>query len=114
MSNIEIVDDFINDLQDFELNKETIEVANAWKDILAEREADKKKLKELEAKLEFKKWGDLDNIQFEEYMKEFIPKQKIKNRIRENKRLIDETDCEDMTQKLTDENETLQELLEDK
>ena len=36
MSNIEIVDDFINELQDFELNKETIEVTNAWKDILSE------------------------------------------------------------------------------
>lgn len=36
------------------------------------------KIKELEAKLEFYQWGDLDNLKFEEYMKEFIPKQKVK------------------------------------
>lgn len=46
--------------------------------ILAEREEDKKKIAELEAKLEFYQWGDLDNLKFEEYMKEFIPKQKVK------------------------------------
>ena len=39
------------------------------------------KVKELEAKLEFKKWGDLDNTQFEEYMNQFIPKQKVKDLI---------------------------------
>ena len=37
------------------------------------------RVKELEAKLEFKNWGDLDNIQFEEYMNQFIPKQKVKD-----------------------------------
>lgn len=36
------------------------------------------RIKELEAKLEFYQWGDLDNLKFEEYMKEFIPKQKVK------------------------------------
>ena len=40
------------------------------------------KVKELEAKLEFKNWGDLDNIQFEEYMNQFISKQKVKDVIR--------------------------------
>lgn len=30
------------------------------------------KNKELEAKLEFKQWGDLDNLKFEEYIKELI------------------------------------------
>lgn len=50
----------------------------AIKNILAEREEDKKKIAELEAKLEFYQWGDLDNLKFEEYMKEFIPKQKVK------------------------------------
>ena len=34
------------------------------------------RIKELEAKLEFKKWGDLDNTTFEEYMSQFIPVQK--------------------------------------
>ena len=47
--------------------------------LLAEREEDKKKIEELEAKLEFYQWGDLDNLKFEEYMKEFIPKQKVKD-----------------------------------
>ena len=37
------------------------------------------RIKELEAKLEFYQWGDLDNLKFEEYMKEFIPKQKVKD-----------------------------------
>lgn len=41
------------------------------------------RIKELEAKLEFKKWGDLDNTQFEEYMNQFIPKQKVKDKIEE-------------------------------
>lgn len=39
------------------------------------------RIKELEEKLEFKQWGDLDNLQFEEYMKEFILKQKIKEEL---------------------------------
>lgn len=37
------------------------------------------RIKELEAKLEFKQWGDLDNTQFEEYMSQFVPKQKVKD-----------------------------------
>ena len=47
--------------------------------VTEEREEDKKKIAELEAKLEFYQWGDLDNLKFEEYMKEFIPKQKVKD-----------------------------------
>ena len=43
------------------------------------------KIKKLEAKLEFKQFGDLDNIQFEDYMNEYIPKQKIKDKIEELK-----------------------------
>ena len=43
-----------------------------------------------------------------------IPVQKVKDKIEENKRLIDETYSEDIIQKLTDENEILEELLEDK
>ena len=46
--------------------------------------------------------------------KNYIPKQKIKNRIKENKKLIDETYSEDIIQKSADENEILEELLEDK
>lgn len=40
------------------------------------------RIKELETKLEFKKWGDLDNTQFEEYMNQFIPKQKVEDLIK--------------------------------
>lgn len=43
----------------------------------------REKVKELEAKLEFKTWGDLDDLRFEEYMNEFISKQKIKD-LKEN------------------------------
>ena len=43
------------------------------------------KIKKLEAKLEFKNWGDLDNTQFEEYMNQFIPKQKVKDEIDRHK-----------------------------
>lgn len=51
------------------------------------------RVKELEAKLEFKNWGDLDNIQFEEYMNQFIPKQKVKDKIEEiNKEYEDSKD----------------------
>ena len=57
----------------------------AIKKFLEERKQDKEKIKELEAKLEFKNWGDLDNIQFEEYMNQFIPKQKVKDKIEELK-----------------------------
>ena len=34
--------------------------------------------KELEAKLEFKKWGDLDDLRFEEYIEELLQKSEDK------------------------------------
>lgn len=43
----------------------------------------REKVKELEAKLEFQKFGDLDNIEFEEYMNQFIPKQAVIDKIEE-------------------------------
>ena len=46
------------------------------------------KIKELEAKLEFKKYGDLDEIEFEEYMSHFIPKQKVKDVLQNNRNEI--------------------------
>ena len=70
-------------------------VAYAIKNTLAEREEDKKKIEELEAKLEFYQWGDLDNLKFEEYMKEFIPKQKVKDEFNKlNTRIKDFKDPE--------------------
>lgn len=65
----------------------------------------KKRIKELEEENYVQKVALLENS---------IPKQKVKNRIKENKKLIDETYSEDIIQKLTDENEILEELLEDK
>ena len=49
----------------------------------------KARIKELEAKLEFKKYGDLDEIEFEEYMSHFIPKQKVKDKIEKLKKDYD-------------------------
>lgn len=43
MSNEEIIEDFIDELREFGLTKETLEVVNALKDILLERKQDKKK-----------------------------------------------------------------------
>ena len=65
----------------------------------------KKRIKELEEENYVQKVALLENS---------IPKQKVKDKIEENKRLIDETYSEDIIQKLTDENEVLEELLEDK
>ena len=42
-----------------------------------------RQIQELEAKLEFKKFGDLDNVEFEEYMSQFIPKQVVIDKIEE-------------------------------
>ncbi len=67
-------------------DEKTIDCINAIEHILAEREEDKKKIAELEAKLEFYQWGDLDNLKFEEYMKEFIPKQKVKEELEKAKK----------------------------
>ena len=130
VANIEIIENFILELKDFELNKDTLEVANELEKLLAEREqmlierekytirltdeeyrkvienaqmdtsndrviAHKfaimqqqinekdKRIQELEAKLEFKKFGDLDNVEFEEYMSQFIPKQVVIDKIEE-------------------------------
>lgn len=105
-SNIEIIEDFINEIKDFELNKDTVEIVNALEDILAEREEDKKKIKELETKqkamceeycpkterikelevleddLKDKRIVYIDTPEFE---KEFIPKQKVKDYLKEEK-----------------------------
>ena len=45
----------------------------------------REKVKELEAKLEFQKFGDLVNIEFEEYMNQFIPKQVVKEVLQNNR-----------------------------
>lgn len=72
------------------------------------------KIKELEAKLEFKSWGDLDNIQFEEYMNQFI--QKVKDKIEELKKEYEIALEENSTKAfiLKCKISALEELLEDK
>ena len=88
--------------------------------ILAEREADKKRIKELEVKLEFKKWGDLDNTQFEEYMRQFIPVQKVSDVLQKNRNelfsitYIDDKQYKPYTIQIERINKIEKELLEDK
>ena len=94
MSNIEIVNDFINELHDFELNKETIEVTNAWKDILAEREQDKARIKELEeALLKVKN----KNVELFIHYKNSVPAQKVKDLLteiqEESNKVQEQFDC---------------------
>lgn len=75
------------------------------------------KIKELEAKLEFKQFGDLDNIQFEDYMNEFIPKQKIKDKIEELKKehkKIEQISDFIIADTIQPKIEILEKLLEDK
>ena len=90
-SNIEIIEDFIHQIKDFELNKDVVEIVNALEDILEEREADKKKIAKLQEKLLdmiegteiIKKETTKETV---EYIKEnYIPVQKVKDKIEENK-----------------------------
>lgn len=71
------------------------------------------KIKELEAKLEFKRYGDLDEIKFEEYMSQFIPKQKVKDKIEELENANRETTRENWHYIYSIQLKILQELLEE-
>ena len=76
------------------------------------------RIEELEAKLEFKEYGDLDNTQFEEYMNQFLPKQKIIDEIEALRKMLKAT-TEGILQEYTVEEiiikiNTLEELLEEK
>ena len=51
-----------------------------------------KRIKELEEKLEFKQWGDLDDLQFEKYMNSFIPVKKVKETIENIKERMEKED----------------------
>ena len=76
---VELLKDTLNK---FEIRGEQLYLLKiAIKNILAEREQKDKRIQELEAKLEFKKFGDLDNVEFEEYMSQFIPTQKVIDKI---------------------------------
>lgn len=78
---------FYKDLDTLYDNDKCLEI-KAIENILSEREQNKARIKELEAKLEFKKYGDLDEIEFEEYMSHFIPKQKVKDVLQNNRNEI--------------------------
>ena len=58
-------------------NRETEQARIAIEHMLAEREQKDKRIQELEAKLEFKKFEDLDNVEFKKYMNQFIPKRDV-------------------------------------
>ena len=75
-SNIEIIEDFINEIKDFELNKDTVEIINALEDILAERKQDKARIQELEEAL--LKVKD-KNVKLFIHYKNSISKQKVKD-----------------------------------
>ena len=123
MSNIEIVNNFMNELHDFELNKETLEIVNARKDILTERESDKKRIKELEEEnVTLRKANNITkdltkevkmeyitqvmNKSYEEFMSQFISKQKVKHLIENETINISGFECIPV--------EDIQELLEEK
>ena len=57
-------------------------IDNVYKDaiehILQDYTRQKQINKELEAKLEFKEWGDLDDLKFEEYIEELLQKSEDK------------------------------------
>ena len=78
-SNIEIIEDFINEIKDFELNKDTVEIVNALEDILAERKQDKARIGELESEVQHK--CDQIFITDREIERRYISKQKVKELI---------------------------------
>ena len=71
-------------------NRETEQARIAIEHMLAELEQKDKKIRELEAKLEFKEFGDLDNVEFEEYMSQFIPKQDVIETLNKHKLAYEE------------------------
>ena len=83
VANIEVIEDFILELKDFELNKNTLEVANALEDILAEREQDKKRIQELEADL-------YSSNEIIADLTDSIPKQVVIDKIKEYDKKMEE------------------------
>lgn len=85
-SNIEIIEDFINEIKDFELNKDVVEIVNALEDILEEREADKKRIKELEEENRIFKDSNVLVNRYFKLKDNSIPVQKVKDKIEELKK----------------------------
>lgn len=110
LNNVDITDDVIES-RDVEEDDLTTAYLKGYADAEEKYRKRIKELKVLEDDLKDKRVVYIDTPEFAE---NYIPKQKIKNRIKENKKLIDETYSEDIIQKSADENEILEELLEDK
>lgn len=94
-------------------------VAYAIKNILAEREEDKKRIQELEGHQEKFYNGELYTAkqlkQIEENQKKyFINRQNVKDKIENNKNSLDQMNDGDLKRLITYENEVLERLLEDK
>ena len=104
VANIEVIEDFILELKDFELNKNTLEVANALEDILAEREQDKKRIQELEADL-------YSSNEIIADLTDSIPKQVVIDKMEELNKEIKSCDEIDAIFKIKQQ-QVLQELLE--
>ena len=83
VANIEVIEGFIIELKDFGLNKDTLEVVNELENLLAEREQDKKRIKELEE--ERNHWHGC----FIVAMENSIAKEKVINVIQEYKDKIE-------------------------
>ena len=73
-------------------DEKTVDCINALENVLAERKQDKEKIKELEVledDLKDKRIVYVDTPEFEEYINEFIPKQKIKDVVKEAIEIIE-------------------------
>ena len=99
-------------------HKVVLELLERYKEFLAEREEDKKRIKELEVledDLKDKRIVYVDTPEFEE---KFIAKQKVKEKIEENNKLIEK--CKDELEHYGEiylyehDNKILKELLEEK
>ena len=109
-NNIQIIEDFIDEIWSFELNKDTIEIVNALEDFLEEREADRKRIKELEEENHLQRKQIMSA-----YDKGWIPIQKVKDVIKDIK-LSGGSNGRDDIENLVRELiiDVLEELLEDK
>lgn len=108
-SNIEIIEDFINEIKDFELNKDTVEIVNALEYVLEEREADKKRIKELEESCK----DCIIREELDDYVSNSITVQKVIDKMEKLNKEIKNDDEVEAIFKIKQQ-QILQEILEDK
>ena len=109
VANVEVIENFILELKSFELNKDTIEVANELENLLAEREQKDKQIKELE---EENKRKDMFVEMAKEVIENSILKQTIIDKVKENNQILDKTNDGNLRERLYIENGIMKELLE--